>query len=1154
MNRLQRRDVRDRLLQAVEKRAPIQTITVDSEEFDRITRNWIGLENLAGITNTIGHATTLSTVPRAKSSSSPQNLVETTPTLTVKTPESKPALPIAEPVTRTVVTIGFTQPITSPHPYSTSKPAARQDTATTSVAHQTQSSAHSKPDDQHHDHVAGIVVGLVAAGITSAIVLLVGLFFFCRYRRRRELAKGEEGEAGRKSGSFGRGAKRSASQNSAESKRKLLARTTTREQNDGGSEDEHWKPDEKVHYPPYQHIPRNLGSDLAANSDHCDHTSRAVSPSSADTPLPELPIRPPTEIRNTAPRHRPSLPIELRPFSASNRPVAGLTRPQTAYGNNGPGRYIMSPKAQSGCAVRRSSTKTHKKKPQAPSGSPRGRAYTLNTVESPERLAPLARNTDMFSSSSSRSHSHSPTPGLNRRASTSSQRYSIFPKGERKASLDGSVAGSSTNGKVAGLNIPGHSGANTSRGISRVASSNSLREDASGIPTVWMNGAESPKASPTRVRVDGASGPPPDFQVPPVFPISRRSGKLQIAIPESPIDGTIKSISSTNSSILDTFKRSSGPLPIPEKSPLRPISPGYSIKSNSSSLARSPSPCPTDDSTEPGTPGRVRRRNTGYRSPRRPSGSPPPALPTPTIALPQDDLRDDNSATETITDESRSHNTMSLGTWSQITSTANTRPHSYSTNTTMSRLSLGMKEKVNTRFSASPIYESYDSGEIAASSRDSFLPTSDSHAKHQSCADQAVGSFFHANRSGANINRLSLEDIEYIEPELARCISITSTSGSCRTTIEFKPSTESLHSRMLSRSTIRTNDMRLEDIDLETCTDIEDVTATFTRSNSIASGYISRYGRPSQLGDTIDSIDVDINNSVISSTYSPTLSMYNFYSSGSARYSTSVAPPSSRSPIAARRNSIVPNISIPQPQLYSHPSSQLEIDDVEELALTSGSTNPAGGSLTSATSPLSFTTANSSEVSYSPPLDADIGAPIPLNAAVPIPTPQIYSSSQEDLSQMHINPTFKRRGSYMSFHPDQSYCDLNSALSHATGPVLLGKPSQNSLAVNSLFGGRFDTHGLGRRTSAGTLSTLDMSSFRDLDTDKSISSGLLESSSDESGNNVRNSMASDSSESDTSSIGEKRRSRSLGALTALKRKRSTVVKDVRGRSRERRLV
>ncbi|KAF3202297.1 hypothetical protein TWF679_010854 [Orbilia oligospora] len=1113
MNRPQRRDVRDRLPQVVEKRAPIQTITVDSEEFDRITRNWVGLENLAGITNTIGHATTLSTVPRAKSSSSLQSQLETTPTLTVKTPESKPALPIAEPVTRTVVTIGFTQPITSPHPYSTSKPAAHQGTATTSVVHQTQSSAHSKPDDQHHDHVAGIVVGLVAAGITSAIVLLVGLFFFCRYRRRRELAKGEEGEVGRKSGSFGRGAKRSASQNSAESKRKLLARTTTREQNDGGSEDEHWKPDEKVHYPPYQHIPRNLGSDLAANSDDCDRTSRAVSPSSADTPLPELPIRPPTEIRNTAPRHRPSLPIELRPFTASTRPVVGLTRPQTAYGNNGPGRYIMSPKAQSGCAVRRSSTKTHKKKSQAPSGSPRGRAYTLNTVESPERLAPLARNNDMFSSSS-RSHSHSPTPGLNRRASTSSQR---------------------------------HSDANTPRGISRVASSNSLREDASGIPTVWMNGAESPKASPTRVRVDGASGPPPDFQVPPVFPISRRSGKLQIAIPESPIDGTIKSVSSTNSSILDTFKRSSGPLPIPEKSPLRPISPGYSIKSNSSLLARSPSPCPTDDSTEPETPGRVRRRNTGYRSPRRPSGSPPPALPTPTIALPQDDLRDDNSVTETITDESRSHNTMSLGTWSQITSTANTRPHSYSTNTTMSRLSLGMKEKVNTRFSASPIYESRDSGEIAASSRDSFLPTSDSHVKHQSCADQAVDSFFHTSRSGTNINRLSLEDIEYIEPELARCISITSTSGSCRTTIEFKPSTESLHSRMLSRSTIRTNDMRLEDIDLETCTDIEDVTATFTRSNSIASGYTSRYGRPSRLGDTTDGIDVDINNSVISSTYSPTLSMYNFYSSGSARYSTSVAPPSSRSPIAARRNSIVPNISIPQPQLYSHPSAQLEIDDVEELALTSGS-------LTSAISPLSFTTANSSEVSYSPPLDADIGAPIPLNAAVPIPTPQIYSSSQEDLSQMHINPTFKRRGSYMSFHPDQSYCDLNSALSHATGPVLLGKPSQNSLAVDSLFGGRFDTHGLGRNMSAGTLSTLDMSSFRDLDTDKSISSGLLESSSDESGNNAMDSMASDSSESDASSVGEKRRSRSLGALTTLKRKRSTVVKDVRGRSRERRLV
>ncbi|KAK6517003.1 hypothetical protein TWF506_006882 [Arthrobotrys conoides] len=1153
MNRLQSREVGGRPSKIVEKRSPIQTITVDSEEFDRITRNWGGLENLAGIANTIGQATTLSTVPRAKSSSSPQSLVETTPTLTVKTPESKPALPITEPITRTVVTIGFTQSITSPHSHPTSKPVASQGTAaaTTSVAHQTQSSAHSKPEEQHHDHVAGIVVGLVAAGVTSAIVLLVGLFFFCRYRRRREVAKSEEGEVGRKSGSFGRGAKRSASQNSAESKRKLLARTTTRE-HDGGSEDEHWKPDEKVHYPPYQHIPRNLGNDLAPSSDQCDRTTRAVSPSSADTPLPELPIRPPTEVRNTALRHRPSLPIELRPFNASTRPIAGLTRPKTAYGNNGPGRYSMAPTARSGCAVRRSSTKTHKKKQQAPNGSPRGRAYTLNTVESPERLAPLVRTNDTFSPS--RSHSHSPTPCLSRRASTSSQRYSIFPKGERKGSFDGSVAGSSTNGKSMGLRIPGHGGGNTPRaGVSRAASSMSLREDASGIPTVWMNGAESPKASPTRVRVDGVSGPPPDFQVLPVLPISRRSGKLQISIPESPIDGTIKSVSSTNSSILDTFNLSSGPLPIPEKSPLRPTSPGYSIKSNSSSLARSPSPCPTD-STEPGTPGGVRRRNTGYKSPRLPSGSPPPAVPTPTIALTQENLQDDNSISETITDESRFHNTMSLGTWSQIAFTANTRPHSYSTNTTMSMLSLGMKERLNTRFSASPIYEVYDSGETAASSRNSLLPTSNSRTKHQSCAEHTIDSVFHNNRSGANINRLSLEDIEYIEPELARCISITSTSGSCRTTIEFKSSAESLHSRMLSRSTIRTTDMHLEDIDLETCTDIEDVTATFTRSNSVASAYSPRRERPSQLGNmTADSIGIEINNSVISSTYSPTLSMYNFYSSSSARYSTSVAPPSSRSPIAARRNSIVPNISIPQPQLYTLPNTQLEINHVEELGLPSGSTNPAGGSLTSATSPASFTTANSSEASYSPPLDAGIGAPTPLNAAVPIPTPQIYSSSQEDLSQMHIHPIIKRQGSYLSFHPDQSYCDLNSALSHATGPVLLGKQSQNSLAVTSLFGNRLDTHGIGRRMSVGTLSTLDMSSFRDLDTDKSISSGLLESS-DESANNIRSSIASDSGDSDAGSVGEKRRSRSLGALTTLKRKRSTIAKDVRGRSRERRLV
>ncbi|KAK6509722.1 hypothetical protein TWF481_004453 [Arthrobotrys musiformis] len=1170
MNVLHNRQDGDRPMGPIDRRAPIQTIIVDSEEFDRITREGVGPANLASMVNTTGQPTTLSTVPRAKSASSSERRGGTTRSVTVKTPESKPALPISEPTTRVITTTAsFTHAhsITSPHSHPTSKQSqVRQGTPTTSIAHQTQTSAYSAPENQQQDHVAGIVVGLVAAGITSTIVLLVGLFFFCRYRRRRDAAKGEAGEASRKSGGFGRSAKRSSSQNSAGSGRKLLVRTTTREKNDG-SDDEHWKPDEKVHYPPYQHIPRNLGSDLALNSDQCDRTTRAVSPSSADIPLPELPIRPPTiEIRNPALRHRPSLPIELRPFSASSQPVAGLTRPKTAYGNNGSGRYSMAPPTKSECKVRRSSTKTHKK-PSGPDGSPRGRAYTLNRIENPERLAPLVRTADMFSSS--RSPSLPPTPGLSRRASTSSQRYSIFPKGERRGSFEVSTASNSNNGKPAGLHIHGPGGANTLRpGVSRAASYKSLREDASGIPTVWMNGAESPKASPTRARAEGDSGPPPKLEALPVPPTSRRSGKLQITIPESPIDGTMRSVSTTNSSILDTFKRSSGPLPLPEKSPLRPTSPGYSIKSISTSATGPSSPCPTEDynsdATEPGKPRRVRRRNTGFRAARSPVGPPPPALPalpTPTIALTQE-VPQDNASDEAITDESSSRNTMSLGTWSQITSIANTykgsRPHSYSTNTTLSMLSLGMKEKTNVRFSASPTCEISDSGKLAASSRDSYMPNSGSQASSQS-PEQAVDSFFQATQGGNETNRLSLEEIEYIEPQLARCISITSTSGSCRTTIEFKSSAESLHQRMLSRSTIRTTDMHLEDIDLETCTDIEDVTAphTLTRSNSTASGYLFRYGRPSQLRNTSDGIDIDMTNSAISSTYSPTLSMYNFYSSSSARYSTAAGPPSTRSPIAARRNSIVPNISIPQPQLYTLPNTQLEVNHVEELILTSGSSNPTGGSLTSATSPVSFTTANSSEASYSPPLDADIGAPIPLNVAVPIPTPQIYSSSQEDLTQMHIHPALRRQGSHLSFNPDKSYGDLNSALSLATGPVLLGKPSLNSLAVNSLFGSRLETHGFGRSMSAGTLSTLDMSSFRDLDVDKSTScpSGLLDSSDESSSSaSIQSSAASDAGDSEAGSVVEKRRSRSLSAIPSLKRKRSDVVKDVRGRSRERRLV
>ncbi|KAK6333719.1 hypothetical protein TWF730_003902 [Orbilia blumenaviensis] len=1155
----------DTPLGSVEKRTPIQTIIVDSEEFDRITRNGVGSGTLSAVGNGIGpgQATTLSTVPRAKPISSSPRVVETTPDLTVKTPESKPALSISGPITKTIIPTDFTEPFTSFHSYPTSRHGVEHGTPTTSATHQTQASASSKPENHHN--VAGIIVGLVAAGVTSAIILLVGLFFFCRYKRRRELAKTEEGDAVRKSGVFGRSAKRSASQNSAESKRKLLTRTITREKCDGGSEDEHWKPDETVHYPPYQHIPRNLGSDLVPNLDQCDCTTRAVSPSSADTPLPELPIRPPTiEIRNPASRYCPSVPIEFRSSTVSSKHVTGPTRPKTAYGNNAPGRYSMAPPTQNNHGVRRSSTKTHRK---PPAGSPRGRAYTLNTIESPERLVPptRTRNTDMYPSSRSRSPSHSPTPGLSRRASTSSQRYSIFPKGERRDSFEGSMTGSFINGKLLGLHIPGGSGMNTPRpGISRATSYNSLREDASGIPTVWMNGAESPKASPTCSRGEGASQPPLEMQTLPALPTPRRSTKLQIAIPESPTDGTIKSVSTTSSSILDLFKRSSGPLPLPEKSPLRANSPGRSLKSNSPPSTRDSSPCPTEgynsDAAEPETSGRSRRRNTGYKPPRLPSESPPPnlpTLPTLTIALTQEN-KDNNSANGLATDEPHPHNTMSLGTLSQITSITNTnkgsRPHSYSTNTTLSMLSLGMKEKANMRFSVSPIREVHKSGKIATFSRDGFMPRSDPQSASQS-AEQAVDSFFQATQGGTDTARPSLDELEFIEPQLARCISITSTSGSCRTTIDFKPSTESLHSRMLSKSTIRTIDMQLEDADVETCTDIEDVTATpfVTRTNSTASGYQSHRGRPSRLRNMTGSVDVT--NSAISSTYSPTLSMYNFYSSSSPRYSMTVGPPSTRSPIAARRNSIIPNISIPQPQLYIHPNTQLEVNHVQELELASGSTNPTGGSLTSAPSPVSFTTADSSEASYSPPLTADIGAPVLLSAAVPIPTPQIYSSSQEDLCQMHGHPGMKRQRSYSSFNPDKSYNDLNSTLSLATGPVLLGKPSLNSLAANSLFGNRLDTYGFGRSLSAGTVSTLDRSSFRDLDIDKSTSSpsGLLESS-DESSSNLGSSIASTSSGSDGGAVSEKRRSRSLGAIPSLKRKRSTLVGGQRGRSRERRLV
>lgn len=48
MNALQNREGGDRFLEMIEKREPIQTIIVDSDEFDRITRNGVGPANLAG--------------------------------------------------------------------------------------------------------------------------------------------------------------------------------------------------------------------------------------------------------------------------------------------------------------------------------------------------------------------------------------------------------------------------------------------------------------------------------------------------------------------------------------------------------------------------------------------------------------------------------------------------------------------------------------------------------------------------------------------------------------------------------------------------------------------------------------------------------------------------------------------------------------------------------------------------------------------------------------------------------------------------------------------------------------------------------------------------------------------------------------------------
>ncbi|KAF3933097.1 hypothetical protein ABW20_dc0110074 [Dactylellina cionopaga] len=817
--------------------------------------------------------------------------------------------------------------------------------------------------------------------------------------------------------------------------------------------------------------------------------------------------------------------------------------------------------------VRRSSTKTHKKNP-VPSSKPRGRAYTLTNLDSPDALAPPAQATE---APANRASSRSPTKELNRRASQNSQRYTIFPKSEKRGSFDGSTTGNVANVNLPNLLIPGSGNASSSNsprpGISRASSHNSLREDASGIPTFWTNG-DSPKASPTRLRGEsGFYGPSLELTILPSRLSSRKSAKLHLVFPESPIDGTMKSVSTTGSSILDTFKRGSGPLPIPDKSPLRSTSPGRSIRTASPPATRPSSSCPTEsgalDAQSPESNVKMRRRNTGYRPDRRLSQSPPPTLPplpvprlSTAISDPQVLDAHDSTSSGSTTVESHSGNTNSLGAWSQIITGSNAnrssgRPHSFSTNTTLS--TVGTKERPHTRFSFEPIRENRDSLTVIPLNRESTMTAVGARAIGKT-AEEAVDSFFQA-QNGIETARPSLEEID-TEPQLARYVSITSTSGSCRTTIDFKPGAESLHSRVLSKSTIRTMDMLEEDDD--TCTDIEDVTATpgLSRSDSImsTSGISSHRIRPRQLRNLTDSTDISD-----SSTYSPTLSMLNFYSSSAgARYSMTAGPPSNRTSLATRRNSHVPNISIPQPQLYIHPNTQLEILSSEEtleetIEDTLAAPAPRGGSLSSATSPVSFTTADSSNLSYSPPMDAEIGAPIPMNAAIPIPTPRIYSSSQEDLSPMHADMNMKRQASYLNFNSTKSYGDLSSL-------DIDGRPSMKSLTVYTNLGPNagsrlslYNSHNqMGRSVSAGTESTLDKSSFRDLDMEKSTS-GLLEFS-DEAGSVV---ASSDGGEFDLEIGARDRarsRSRAVGETASLKRKRSAFFKDGRGRSRERRLV
>ncbi|KAF3919166.1 hypothetical protein ABW21_db0209382 [Orbilia brochopaga] len=1126
----------------VEKRDPIKTVIVESEEFDRISQSiQAGLQD---ITSTMPpqdkQANTFSTISVVKTAQ--PDSVASAP-VSPKTPESKPSLPMDQ---LTSQIRGST--VTGIHTSALSRHTAKSHSlhASPTITNSPKNNAtHHGAEDEHHD-VGGIIIGFVAAGITTAVICLLLLFFFCRHKRKREVgdASGEQN----KKGFFGRGASRSASQNSGGSRRKLLlSRKPTRGNDEklgeNGSEDETWKPNDAVHYPPYQHIPRNLEVDGYV-ADSREPTSRAVSPSSAETPLPDMPTRPPTlEIRSPPLNHRPSLPIELRTFAPSNPPIAGLARPKTSYGPTaGPSRYSLVP--ANGRGAQRGSNKNSNKNIAE---TVREIAETLNSLENPGKLPAPPQFGD---SSSTRSFSPSPSVTVSRNASQSSNKNAIASRlpPSRRGSLDEPItlAGDKASfASLPALKIPDSSTrANTPRpGVSRTTSFNSLREDASGIPMVWTNGdQQSPKASPT---VD----PSMELHALSSRPSSRRiTSTVQLVLPESPIDGTMNSISTTNSSILNSYNRQSNPLPIPEKSPLRGISPGRSIEGISPPHTRAPSPCSTDDEATPTTPVRMRRRNTGYRPSRPLSKSPPPALPPLPIeplvitpSAPQAGNTITRSNSSSTMHDSLSRSTASYGAWSQATTFTNanrasgSRPHSFSAATT--RLSsLGLKDVALSRFSFAPIQEALS---IPTDRVDAISPT-------PSSAEEAVDSFFQAiqDEPGPETARPSFEELEETEPQLARYVSITSTSGSCHG--EFDVDVD---------AATRT----------ETCTDIEDATQTYTSSigRTDSSASMSRRGRPRSLRDYSDMSDNT------NSAYSPTLSMLNFYSSPVDRCSVAAAA-SSRSSLATRRNSQVPNISIPQPQLYTHPNTQLEIihyeEDAEPAAATSVDRNAmlsaevpgATGSLSSATSPLSFTTASSSassSSSVSPRLNTALGngARLPIGGSLvpPIPTPQIYSSSTEDFSPDIQALQLNRQPSYLAF-PDKRYLDSSSSPEYKPSIenlVFTGNDSTSQVALYSDAG--IGTGSSDRNISLGTESTLDHSSFRD---DTKSSSDVHEFSSDE----AASSGAKDSSDIDLEIGGRSRFGLNTGEdIARRKRKRSALITGFetgRGRSRERRLV